>query len=158
MNITCNLCTHPAADHSDLAGCLFSEGTTYCDCRETQAQIAMQTARNEPLSAQRAAGRAEGRRRRDVGAEAAGSAAPGALVTAWRVDAAKAMNDLIASGVVFSADDLVDRVGMPPVANMVGAQFVGASTAKRIVAVGYVAASRPESHGRIQRTWQAAPQ
>jgi len=147
----CNLCTHPAFDHSALAGCL----ADHCDCTETPGDIAMQTAAQATQSAPEPSGLAEGRRRRDAGAEAAGSAAPGALVTSWRVDAAKALTALIDGGHPFTADDLVERVGMPPVANMLGGTFIGASKAKRIKPVGYAQATRPESHARIQRIWQA---
>jgi hypothetical protein len=54
------------------------------------------------------------------------------------------------------ADDLVDMVGMPPRPNMVGAVFMAASRQHRIVPVGYTQATRPASHARVQRTWQAA--
>lgn len=154
MNATCPTCQHPATEHSAIAGCL-ADG---CLCESGPVVAAFEPPRNEPLSAQRAAGLAEGRRRRDEGAEAAGSTAPGALVTSWRAEAATAMDALILGGQEFDADDLVDMVGMPPRPNMLGGLFIGASRAKRIVPVGYTQATRPSSHARIQRTWKAAPQ
>lgn len=143
MNTTCPDCTHDPAEHSAIAGCL-ADG---CTC-ENGPVVATFAPPARDLT--------EGRRRRDEGAQAAGSAAPGALVADWRLKAEAALKDLIASGAEFDADDLVERVGMPPVANMVGGVFIGASRAKRIRAVGYSQGTRPASHARVQRTWVGA--
>jgi hypothetical protein len=104
----------------------------------------------------RAQGLAEGRARRDQGVAAAGTTAPGALVTAWKAKANKALGELIREGSYFSADDLVELVGMPPRPNMLGGVFIGARRAGLIKPVGYTQASRPEAHARVQRTWAGA--
>jgi hypothetical protein len=88
--------------------------------------------------------------------EAAGTTAPGALVTAWKAKANKALEELIREGSYFSADDLVELVGMPPRPNMLGGVFIGARRAGLIKPMGYTQASRPEAHARVQRTWAGA--
>jgi hypothetical protein len=159
----CPTCGHARDEHSDLAGCLYSSGSTYCDCQHgpstilvakvTQAELEDASAR---VRASRAQGLTEGRRLRDEGAAAAGSALPGHVEAEWRAKAEKALAELIASREQFDADDLVERVGLPPVPNMVGGVFAGARAAKRIKAVGYTQGTRAASHARVQRVWVAA--
>lgn len=151
----CHKCGHAALDHSDFAGCLAenadarpeSEGPFYyCPCQMTPASI-QATSPFDP---------AEGGRRRDEGTARAGTGAPASLVAYWQAKADQAMGELIGMGVPFTADDLVERAGMPPVPNMVGGLFHGAHRGKRIQAVGYATGKRPESHARVQRTWLGA--
>lgn len=134
-------CGHLSTDHSDLAGCLADE----CLCINTPEQV---TILNRPQ------GLAEGKRLADQGAALAGTGAPGVLASDWRTKAEARLAALIASGSEFSADDLVETVGMPPVANMVGALFRQAAQADRIRAVGFTQSSRPAAHARVQRTWK----
>ena len=93
----------------------------------------------------------EGRRLRDIGAGLAGGASDEASI--WRSNAAQTIERLAASGVEFSADDVISEVGMPPKPNMVGAAFLSASKRKVIHSVGMTQGARPESHARVQRLW-----
>lgn len=138
-------CGHDRDDHSPIAGCLADD--CECDHYVMPQDATVAALRDHGL---------EGRRLRDEGAALAGAGVPGVLASDWRRKASEAMAALIATGREFDADDLVERAGMPPVANMVGGVFIGASRAKRIRAVGYSTATRPESHARVQRTWVGA--
>lgn len=135
-------CGHDRAEHSTLVGCL-ADG---CTCERWTTVLAAWPDQ----------GIQEGRALRDAGVAAAGSTAPGALVTAWKAKANKALEELIREGSYFSADDLVDLVGLPPRRNMLGGVFIGARRAGLIKPVGYTQASRPEAHARVQRTWAGA--
>lgn len=155
IKATCPDCGHLSTEHSPLAGCL--EGD--CLCETSPQAIALADAMRRPLDAEvimGTKGLAEGRKRRDEGVEAAGTTAPGALVTAWKARANKALEELIREGSYFSADDLVAAVGMPPRPNMLGGVFIGARRAGLIEPVGYTQAHRPEAHARVQRTWKGA--
>lgn len=139
----CDRCSHDRTEHSSLAGCL----APGCECELSPVDILAPALRgNLP----------EGRARRDAGVAAAGTTAPGALVTAWRANAEDRLAALISMGYDFTADDLIGSfgVGMPPRPNMVGALFRVASQAGRIVPVGYSQGTRPESHARVQRVWR----
>lgn len=96
-------------------------------------------------------GLAEGRRGRDEGVTRV-SANP--ANDEWRDRAALVLSDLIAAGRAFSAADLIDRTGMPPTPNAVGALFIGARRAGRIRPTGrYVQARRAVSHARRMAEW-----
>jgi hypothetical protein len=144
MNTTCATCDHEPTEHSTLAGCL----APGCDCEAGPVVAAFMPPPSQGL--------AEGRARRDAGVAAAGTTAPGALVTAWKAKASKGLEDLIREGSYFSADDLVALVGLPPRRNMLGGVFIGARKAGLIRPVGYTQATRPEAHARVQRTWAGA--
>lgn len=155
MTRPCPTCRHAANEHSDLAGCLFSDGTTYCDCTMGPSIIP-----DEPTSAPQTPSRAQtlaaGRAARDEGADAAGSGLPGHIETEWRTKAAEALTALAKTGVAFTADNVVDVAGMPPVPNMLGGLFIGASRRGEIVPVGYAQGTRAASHARVQRMWAGA--
>lgn len=155
-------CDHAPDDHSSLAGCLASSGESYCTCTAgpvavtLKAEAIAQEAATAPVHASRAQTLTEGRRRRDEGAQAAGSGLPGHVESEWRRKADTALADLIASGLQFTADDLTEKVGMPPKPNMLGGVFVGARQSGQIKAVGYAQATRAASHARVVRVWVAA--
>lgn len=150
---TCATCNHPEDQHTDTVGCLVeTSSTSYCTCpRFVPLAEPVMVTRQQAASAL-----GLGRALRDEGAARAGDGAPGVLAADWRRKADDALNALAASGAVFSADDLVERAGMPPVANMLGGVFLAARRANRIEAVGFAQATRPESHARVQRTWKGA--
>lgn len=150
----CPTCKHAANEHSDLAGCLFSDGPTYCDCTAGPSLIPEATSAPQPAS--RAQTLAAGRAARDEGADAAGSGLPGHVESEWRTKAADALATLAKTGVAFTADNVVDVAGMPPVPNMLGGLFLGASRRGEIVAVGYAQGTRAASHARVQRMWTGA--
>lgn len=141
-------CDHPATEHSSLAGCL----APGCDCE--RAPVLADDLANLPT--QPTQGLAQGRALRDAGAAVVGSTAPGHLVTSWRNRAEASLARAIASGETFSADDLVEEVGLPPRPNMLGALFLHAAKADRINAVGFAPSTRPAARGRVQRTWAGA--
>jgi hypothetical protein len=148
----CETCGHAAADHSDLVGCTVEDGTGYCTC-ETYKGAPRRVTYPSPNVLN---GLAEGRQARDEGAALAGTGSPGVLADEWRRKADDALDALAKSGETFSADDLVERVGMPPVPNMLGGVFLAARRANRIEAVGFAQATRAASHARVQRTWKGS--
>lgn len=159
----CPTCGHARDDHSDLAGCLYSSGSTYCDCTHGPSTILVAKVTQDELEAasarvrdSRAATLAEGRRRRDEGAQAAGSGLPDHIESEWRTKAQAVLAELIAEGEPFRADDLVERAGPPPHPNMLGGLFLGASRRGEIVPVGYGQGTRASAHARVQRIWSAA--
>lgn len=95
----------------------------------------------------------DARRARDDGAQtAADSSHP-----YWRLAAEQAIRELAASGRVFTAEDLRDRVGqLGGHANSVGGLFLAAARRGDIVAAGYRQATRAEAHGRVLRAWRGA--
>lgn len=93
----------------------------------------------------------EGRARRDEGAATVAANTP-----SWQEEARQAIGYLAAQGEPFSADDLVELVGMPPHPNSLGAAFVSSSRRGAIRALGYTQGRRPESHARVQRLWGPA--
>lgn len=135
--IPCAACGHTDY-HSQMVGCLADE----CTC-ETY------TLRD------RAADTAEGKRRGEEGGELALS---GHAMTvspegnAWREKAEKRLAELIASGEVFTADDLTDAIGPAPSRNAIGGLFL--SRKSEMTTVGFTTSSRPEGHGRALRQWQ----
>lgn len=148
---TCEECGHPEPEHTDLSGCLVESAGEWCPCsayveEPTPAQEAQAVVRDV----------AEGRRRRDHGATIAGSGEPALVSEVWKAKAREAVAQMAKEGWTFSADDLVDRVGLPPVPAMLGGVFLAASRRHLIQPVGWVTASRPSAHGRPQRTWTGA--
>lgn len=97
-------------------------------------------------------GLAEGRALRDEGARLAGAAADPDAVARWQVAAAEWLNARpdIAS---WTSDDLVEAIGMPPVATMLGARILHWRRDGRIMPVGYVQSTRPSAHARPIRVW-----
>lgn len=145
MNATlCLNCRHAADSHTDTVGCLVAtSSTSYCTCTKfVQPNVTD--------------GLAVGRTLRDEGAARAGDGAPGVLAADWRTKASEALFALATSGGVFSADDVVERAGMPPVPNMLGGLFLGARKANVIEAVGFAQSTRPAAHARMQRTWKGS--
>lgn len=147
MNAQPCTCTHPAAVHTDLSGCLeSSQDGQWCPCTKYVPEGA--PTREE--------GRAEGRALRDQGTSIAGSGAPALVAEVWKAKARDCIANMATEGRTFSADDVTECVGPPPVPAMLGAVFLAASRRKVIQPEGYVTASRPSAHGRPQRTWTGA--
>lgn len=75
----------------------------------------------------------------------------------WLDSAQRALDELIRRGHSFCADDLDDLgVPRPDVGNRVGALFLRAARAGRVVRVGYQQSRRPEAAGRVITVWRAA--
>ena len=91
---------------------------------------------------------------RDEGMARAGTGVPAVIAQAWRSKAKDALTALASTGTVFSADDLVRKVGEPPHPNMLGPLFAHHARTDIISAVGFRQAQRPSAHARIQRTWE----
>lgn len=81
-------------------------------------------------------------------------------VHAWHDRALAALDALAAAGAPFTADDLVERVGLPDTGtnrnNAVGALFAGASRRGVITRAGYRSSTRVSGHGRIVAVWVGA--
>lgn len=72
----------------------------------------------------------------------------------WRNRADVEMRRLVTRGEPFTAADLIDRTGMPPSPNAVGAVFHTAKRAGLIKGTGrWVKSRRPASHARDLREW-----
>lgn len=98
-------------------------------------------------------GMAQGRQLRDEGVAAVSANPANAL---WRVNAEDALTYLIATGRPFTAADVIERAGMPPTPNAVGALFIGAKKSGRIKTTGQWRKSpRAVSHARELREWVA---
>ncbi len=77
--------------------------------------------------------------------------------TGWRLAAEAAIASLAASGRLFTAEDVRDRVGSPPGHhNALGGLFIAAARRREIVAGGYQPSTRTEAHARILRCWRGA--
>lgn len=96
-----------------------------------------------------------------------GAARAGSSVAAWpwRDHAMAALSDLADSGIAFTSDDLVARVGLPDRLerrnhnNAVGALFISAAKQGLIVKTGhYVKARRAASHARMLALWTGNPE
>lgn|GEM_PF-4133388 len=75
----------------------------------------------------------------------------------WRMAARDRMKELAESGTSFTADDITDVCGLPPVTgspNAVGGLFIVASRAGLIEAVGVSRSRRPSRHAGLQRCWK----
>lgn len=58
-------------------------------------------------------------------------------------------------GVIVTADDLVESIGLPTGStNQVGARFSAWAKAGRLRVAGVTTSRRKESHGRLMRAWQ----
>lgn len=87
--------------------------------------------------------------------EAGAAAADEAAGEWWRRIADQAIRAIARRGLPFTADDLVDRTGLPEAANprAMGARFTSAHRDGVIRLVGY-AMSRPSCRGAVVRVWQ----
>jgi hypothetical protein len=130
--------------HGEVAGCIAvvtSNPDTWCDC---DAYVSPRD---------RTEGTAQGVREGNAGADAAlHGHAMTYDQTNWRAKAEARMEDLIARGTDFTAEDVTDVVGVAPSPSAIGGLFKGYKA--RMTAVGYVTASRPEAHGRPLRVWK----
>ena len=72
----------------------------------------------------------------------------------WRDRAEIVLDDLIESGVVFTAEDVTDVTGMPDSPNAVGGLLLKASKRGRIRPVGITTSKRLQRHGGTLRTWE----
>jgi hypothetical protein len=87
---------------------------------------------------------------RDLGADRAANS----VHTSWRLAAEAAIGRLAATGRVFDAEDVRDRVGGPPGHhNALGGVFIAAARRGQIRPVGYRASGRREAHRRPIREW-----
>ena len=76
------------------------------------------------------------------------------LAREWQDRAEAILEELARSGAVFSAETLYDRMGPAPSDGAMGAVFLRASKAGRIVNVGITRAKRVSRHAGIVRTWR----
>lgn len=98
----------------------------------------------------RAAGLAAGQAAADAGSAVALNAAE-----QWKVVANEALDELIATGEEFTADDIAERVGVPEDhPNAMGGLFSAASKQRRIQPVGMKKVTRPISHARRVLVWK----
>lgn len=77
----------------------------------------------------------------------------------WRMAAEEYLDVLATTGREFSADDLVEEVGTPPVTgspNAIGGLFIAAIRRGLIVPVGYRRSTRKSRHGGVQRVYRGA--
>ena len=79
----------------------------------------------------------------------------------WRTDAEKALDELIASGVLFTPDDVWEKVGWPDPThaanssnNAMGALFRDYSSRKKIEAVGTTRSTQPHRKKGMVRVWR----
>jgi len=98
----------------------------------------------------------EGLRRKWEGVRRVESAASEDEVKeAWRSEARAWLVSRATRPGVFTADDLISAVGLPPYSqNAVGAQFVAASKAGIITAVGFRSTKRTIGNARTIRVWR----
>ena len=74
----------------------------------------------------------------------------------WWVEAGRFLNTL-SPGALFTADDLVELIGLPDgSSNQVGACVRGWAAADLIKAHGYEESTRKSNHGRVVRVWRKA--
>lgn len=71
----------------------------------------------------------------------------------WFAAANAALDDLIASKHLFSADDLRDKLPAPGHANWWGALFSGAKESNRIKAMGFQLSKSKSRRGGVVRVW-----
>lgn len=85
----------------------------------------------------------------DVGAQAALDFDP-----VWADSAREALDELAASGVAFTADDLRDCVGDPESSGAIGAALRAAAAADLIRHVGYQRSRRISRHAGVIGVWR----
>ena len=74
----------------------------------------------------------------------------------WWTEAGRFLHTL-APGALFTADDLVDLIGLPDGSpNQVGACVRAWAAGDHINAHGYTESKRPSNHGRVVRVWRKA--
>lgn len=73
---------------------------------------------------------------------------------AWSDAAWRELVRLARTGREFSADDLIDEVGLPDSPGTCGATIGAARRAGLIRAVGYTTSRRVTRHGGVQRLWK----
>ncbi len=73
----------------------------------------------------------------------------------WADRASRVIDRLAGSGILFTAEDVAEEVGLPPHPNAMGAAILAASKANRIVWSGQVQkATRDARHCSILRVWR----
>ena len=73
----------------------------------------------------------------------------------WAQKAERLLFLLAVSGYDFSAEDIYEEIGPPPHPNLMGAVFLRASKAKKIVPTGRVVrAERDARHASMLRVWR----
>jgi hypothetical protein len=73
---------------------------------------------------------------------------------AWRIEATTRIEELIAGGARFTADDVTARVGLPTHRNAVGALLSAFARKGRIRTVAFGRGERSSQHSRTVRIWQ----
>lgn len=143
----CAICGHRNL-HGEVNGCVaniaaLGEPAAWCPCR---TYVAAQAPTRD-----RVADQATGIR---LGQEGADAALHGYAMNdgTWRAAAETRLAELIDTGVVFTSEDVIDKVGPAPSPNAIGGLFN--SWKSRMVQVGFTTATRKEAHGRALRQWQ----
>ena len=77
-----------------------------------------------------------------------------AIAGTWVEEADKAIGQLAAEGVEFTAETLAERVGRPSHPNAMGARIHAAAAKGIIEKVGVVKAKRRERHANEMRVWR----
>jgi len=100
---------------------------------------------------------AQGRILADAGMQMALFARP-----EWNERATAVILALAETGQPFTADHVIERVGLPTryqgmnANNAVGAAISAASRRKQIISIGFTTANRASSHNRVLRIWRGA--
>jgi hypothetical protein len=80
----------------------------------------------------------------------------------WAEQAKATIQALAATGEQFTADDVIQRIGLPTqyagmnANNAVGAAVSAAARRKEITRIGFASANRASSHGRVLSVWRGA--
>ena len=72
----------------------------------------------------------------------------------WREAALAEIENMAASGIEFTADDIRERVGEPDIANRWGGVFLAARRAGLIETVAVKPSSTPSRHAGMVRVWR----
>lgn len=73
---------------------------------------------------------------------------------AWRIEAERCARWLAGSGMVFTQDEITDRVGLPIRRNATGSLLSGLARSGVIIRVGDVKGSRDSQHARRISQWK----
>lgn len=80
----------------------------------------------------------------------------------WAEQAKQTIQQLASSGKPFTADDVIQRIGLPTryagmnANNAVGAAVSASARRKEITRIGFKQANRASSHGRVLSIWQGS--
>lgn len=135
--------------HGDVSGCVGMTSRNpdrWCTCEAYVApRDRAQTAREGRQAATDGIAAAEG-------SYAMSSSADG---REWTEKARARLDDLIAAGREFTAEDVTDTVGVAPSPSAIGGLFRAKAFKTRVDLVRIDTATRREAHGRPLRVWKA---